>query len=642
MDKRSLLFIISVTFTLFVVNMYFNFQHEEQLREWKKEYGEKFLEQQEQRAQKSQEATETVASLPSNSLESEPTAFTNQHTSEEFYVLENDYQQFVFSNHGGALVEINLPFHSDSNKESIVKEIGFDRLLAQNSPKNALFPQKPFHANGNLEDLTLPTGGNYYPLLRRHLAGARAVDPKQYALNIVSDYPEVAQTVYAVKSFTKDSITFEAALSHRRITKTFTLPSHSIAAPYCLDVSIDVVKDRNDRRPLRLTTGVPEVEMLSGSPAPTLQYRMTRLKKSEVEAISLPKESMTVTSTSPDWLSNSNGFFGFILDPLTKIDSGYRVDKVDGTLLPSRLVALDNENSQFKAADLPGYNLSLPLRQEGGQMKFRFYAGPFAESTLNVVDATFADSATGYFPDYISCKAYHGWFSFIATPFSKFLFMLMNFFYSITTSWAFSIILLTVALRLMLYPLNAWSMKSMRRMQQVGPMVQAIQEKYKKDPKRAQLEVINIYREQKVNPMMGCFPMLLQMPFLFGMFDLLKSTFELRGASFIPGWIDNLTAPDVVFDWGYHVPFFGSEFHLLPLLLAGVMYFQQKMTTVMPKDPSQMTEQQQQQKLMGNMMVIVMSTVFYHFPSGLNIYWLSSMSLGIAQQWITNKQLNKA
>ena len=87
------------------------------------------------------------------------------------------------------------------------------------------------------------------------------------------------------------------------------------------------------------------------------------------------------------------------------------------------------------------------------------------------------------------------------------------------------------------------------------------QQKIYEEKFKAQLEVMNLYRERGVNPVSGCFPLLIQMPFLIGMFDLLKSTFELRGASFIPGWIDNLTSPDVVFSWGYSIPLIGNQFH---------------------------------------------------------------------------------
>jgi YidC/Oxa1 family membrane protein insertase len=217
----------------------------------------------------------------------------------------------------------------------------------------------------------------------------------------------------------------------------------------------------------------------------------------------------------------------------------------------------------------------------------------------------------------------------------------MNFFHTLTGSWAFSIILLTVALRIMLYPLNAWSTKSMVRMQQLGPDIAAIDEKYKKDPKKAQVEKMNLFRERGVNPVSGCFPLLIQMPFLIGMFDLLKSTFELRGASFIPGWIDDLTAPDVLFSWNYPLPLIGNQFHLLPVLLGIVMFLQQRLMSTAPKDPALMTDQQRQQKFMGNIMSVVFMVMFYSFPSGLNLYWLSSMLLGMLQQYLTTKRMNK-
>ncbi|MGE3535304.1 MAG: membrane protein insertase YidC, partial [Parachlamydiales bacterium] len=258
---------------------------------------------------------------------------------------------------------------------------------------------------------------------------------------------------------------------------------------------------------------------------------------------------------------------------------------------------------------------------------------------LAKVDQTYSDPATGYNPSYISALSFHGWFTFISEPFARFLFVLMKFFYQITSSWGISIILLTIALRIMLYPLNAWSIKSTLRMQEVAPKVAAIQEKHKKDPKRAQIEVMNLYREKGVNPLTGCFPLLIQLPFLIGMFDLLKSMFELRGASFIPGWIDNLTAPDVLFSWNYPVIFFGTDFHLLPFLLGAVMWVQQRFSSSTPKDPAMMTDQQKQQKMMGNIMTIVFTVMFYHFPSGLNIYWLSSMALGILQQWFMNRKM---
>jgi YidC/Oxa1 family membrane protein insertase len=567
---------------------------------------------------------------------------------EKFYVLENSYQQLVFSNYGGALAEINLPFRTKDNTSSVVREIEFDRDMIKEHPYNAYFPAHPYYtsaSNGNEPDLHQQGHlGGYYPLLRRDLIEKSSqhnirVKPQFYALNITSEFPELAEMVYEVKHFDQHSITFEAVQQHRRITKIFTLgdPQHA-EAPYCLTVEIKI---EGDGRGLWLTSGVPEAEWISGSLAPSLKYRLTRNQKSEVVKIELPKDAATVTSISLDWICDSNGFLGTIMDPLKEVDPGYRVQTISGSVVPSRLTEFEAVNDRFKAVNLPGYMTMLPLKAQGGNLKFRFFAGPFDTDILKQVDALYSDSATGYNPDYIACQTMHGWFTFISEPFAKFLFVLMNLFHHLTDSWALSIVLLTISLRIMLYPLNAWSTKSMVRMQQIAPEITALQERHKKDPKKAQIEIMNLYREKGVNPASGCIPLLIQMPFLIGMFDLLKSSFALRGAPFIPGWIDDLTAPDVLFRWSQPIFFIGNEFHLLPILLGVVMFVQQRLMATGPKDPNLMTDQQRQQKMMGTMMTVVFTVMFYNFPSGLNIYWLSSMLLGILQQWITTKKLQK-
>ena len=592
---------------------------------------------------------EDIPSLSSLLAKAETTAEKKKETplsKEKFYVLENGFQQLVFSNIGGALAEINLPFESKEDKESVVKPIEADREMVAKHPYNARFPAHPYstagqNLNGPFEEHIEGTLGGYYPLLRRDLIINHAhqsvnTPPRLYALNIISEFPEVAETPYEVKEFTKDKIVFESVQSHRTVRKTYSIDPDTKGAPYGLNLDIKI---EGDGKGLWLTSGVPEVELISGAPAPAVKYRITRQGKAEVETIDLPKDAFTNTSIYPDWVVNSNGYLGMIINPTAQIDPGFRVQLVPGTVAPSRLVELEKEYQKYKAQDFPGYNVMVPLKNDGGSMSFHFFAGPFADSVLKAVDTHYANPETGYKPDFIASQTFHGWFAFISEPFAKFLFILMTFFYNLTHSWAFSIILLTVALRLMLYPLNAWSMKSMLQMQKISPEITTIQEKYKKDPRKAQLEIMNLYKERGVNPLSGCLPLLIQMPFLIGMFDLLKSTVELRGASFIPGWIDNLTAPDVLFSWTTPIFFIGNQFHLLPILLGLVMFVQQRMMSTLPKDPSLWTDQQRQQRAMTTIMPVVFTIMFYNFPSGLNIYWLSSTLLGILQQWWTQKRL---
>lgn len=555
---------------------------------------------------------------------------TQIETNERYFVLENEYQQLVFSNVGGSLVEINLPFTDGKNPLSVVKPIQADRDMVKFDPKNAQFPlEQSVGYDGKIVE---SKEDSYYPLIRRNYYAPktfkeRKVEPQYQALNIVSEYPELAQLVYEVKEFTSDKIVFEATQRQRKITKTFTLAKES-AAPYVfnLDVKID-----GDSRGLWLTSGLLEAESVAGAIAPSMKYRMMKKGQGVVESIDLPTDSTVTASINPTWIVNSNGFFGIILDPQTEIGPGWRTQKVPGSTVYSRLVALEEEHPEWNPQDLPSYMMMLPL-SNNKTASFRVFAGPFANNVLKTVDKTFPDS------DYISTQTFHGWFAFISEPFAKFLFIIMDFFHSVTGSWALSIVLLTIVLRILLYPLNAWSTKSMISMQRISPKVQAIQEKYKNDKQKAQMEIMELYRKEKVNPFSGCLPLLIQMPFLIGMFDLLKSTFALRGASFIPGWIDDLSAPDVLFSWNFNIPFLGSEFHLLPILLGLVMFFQSRMN--MPvMDPAKMTDQQKQQKASGTIMAILFTVLFYKFPSGLNIYWLSSMLLGILQQWWTQKKM---
>ncbi len=549
-----------------------------------------------------------------------------------YYVLENDYQQLVFSTTGGAIAEINLPFSSD-----IVKEIEFDRILKEKSPQNDYFPQHPYYTYSEQGEKLHYTGklGGYYPLLRRSFFDRdgkvkKALPSKYYALSI----PGADEAIYTVSKLEKDLIEMEATIGSLHIVKTYFFQAKG--APYCFNLKIRVEGDSKD---LWLSSGVPDVELISGSFTPTLTYLLHRGKKTDVEKLKLPSDTMIATSIRPSWISNANGFFGVIVNPITEIPSGYKAVQISGNDAPTRLTLIDPAYDLYPANKYPAYQMFLPLK--GNQTaEFRIFAGPYEEAILTMVDEVYTNFETGYTPDFSYAQSFHGWFSFISEPFAKFLFFLMKLFYRITHSWGFSVILLTIVLRIMLYPLNAWSIKSMGRAQLIAPKVKAIQEKYKKDPKKGQLEIMQLYKQTGANPFMGCFPLLIQMPFLIGMFDLLKSTFELRGAPFIPGWIDNLTAPDVVFSWGYPIVFLGTQFHLLPILLGFVMYLQQRYTNKLSNlDQETLTDQQKQSKMMGNLMIIVFTVLFYHFPSGLNIYWLSSMLLGILQQWMMKRKI---
>ncbi|RQO59684.1 membrane protein insertase YidC [Paucibacter sp. KBW04] len=205
----------------------------------------------------------------------------------------------------------------------------------------------------------------------------------------------------------------------------------------------------------------------------------------------------------------------------------------------------------------------------------------------------------------------YGIFAILAKP----LFWLLEKLHSYLGNWGWSIIALVVLLKAAFYWLNASAYRSMAKMKAVGPKIQAMRERLKDKPQEMQQEMMRIYREEKVNPIGGCLPIFLQMPFFMGLYWVLLSTVEMRGAPWL-GWITDLSAKD---------PYF-----ILPILMTLSSLLQ---VALGPKSPDPM-----QAKMMW-FMPLAFSFMFFVFPSGLVLYWLTNNILSIAQQWMINKQL---
>ena len=611
MDKRSLTFLLLTTLSFFGIRYYYEIERQ-------------------QRAPLvvSQSAPAAPTIRQEEPLES-ATFEMREHSPQEkntLYMLESPYQQLVISARGGSIVEINLPFHTSIDKESSVHPISIDKeLIAKKSPASFFPLSQSIRSDGSVMN---PQEGGFYPLLRR---STKTEDLSSSGLLLLSYQNGIDTSLYSPILFTKDKLVLEAKLPNKIIKKTFSFPKDPQRYPYCIDVEIEIVGNKKD---LSITSGTPDVELISGTPGTTLKYRLLKGEKSEVVSLDLPSDEFRSTTISPDWTATSNGFFTLILDPIQGTKPGLTFRKLSQDIAPSRLTELP----QFSSIELPGYRSEIPLDTNAPLCKTRLYAGPLSENVFALIDKSSKEDGLSKPTNYKSCISYHGWFSFISEPFAKFLYFIMQICHSFVGSWTLCIILATVVLRILMYPLNRWSQQSMLRMREISPQVKAIQERYKKDPKKAQVEIMTLYRERGVNPFSGCLPLLIQMPFLIGMFDLLKSTYALRGDAFIPGWIDDLSQPDRLFSWGISIPFLGSYFHLLPFLLGIVMWWQQKLSSPAPQDVSKMTDTERQQRAMGNIMTVVMTVMFYHFPAGLNIYWLSSMLLSIAQQVWTNRQ----
>jgi len=341
MDKRTILLIILLAASFYVIQLFFP------QRQIRKTYPEKI-------------------SQVTHEKPLEKKTFIEKGTKEVFYVLENDFQQLVFSSKGGSLTEINLPFKSKKNKYSVVNEIKFDKELKNVSKPNATFP---LHTYNTYEDgkIIQKKGslGGYNPLLRRQIIGSENfISPKLYALNIVSEYEDIENANYDLVRLEKDVIEFEITLPDRKIIKTYKFAKD---APYTFDLNISI---QGSTKNLWITSGVPEVELTSGRNSPILKIKTYRKQKNVVDKLSLPKTQNTVSSIYPDWICNSNGFFGLIIDPLTEIAPGYRSKYIAGQSFPTRLSLIDPQYKLYPATKYPGYEMFLPLKSNNKKISF--------------------------------------------------------------------------------------------------------------------------------------------------------------------------------------------------------------------------------------------------------------------------------
>mgnify|MGYP000925839354 CR=1 FL=1 len=220
-----------------------------------------------------------------------------------------------------------------------------------------------------------------------------------------------------------------------------------------------------------------------------------------------------------------------------------------------------------------------------------------------------------------------GWFDIIAKP----MLAAMKFLSGMVPNYGVVIIIITILIKILFWPLSQKSYKSMKRMQDLQPMVMKLREKYGDDKQRMNQETMQLYKTYKVNPMGGCLPMLLQIPVFIAFYKVLGSSIELRQAPFML-WINDLAAPDRL-PIGFNIPYVGDGLPVLTLLMGASMFIQQKLTPT-TGDPTQAK--------MMLLMPVIFTFMFINFPSGLVLYWLVNNVLSIGQQMLTNRAKAKA
>ena len=309
-------------------------------------------------------------------------------------------------------------------------------------------------------------------------------------------------------------------------------------------------------------------------------------------AAGLPVTSEVSVPGACTWVAVKNRFFVTAVCGMSEAASGFKAS-----------ITRDASASDYV---LKNVSATVGMAKEAKTRRYTFFAGPKKQSLLWNLGMR----------DVME----FGMWRWVCYP----LVWVLNLFHSWIPSFGVGIILLTVLVRLVFWPLTHKSTVSMRRMSEIQPKMKELREKFKDNPQRLQQETWALYRDNKVNPMASCLPMLVQIPVFIALFTVLRSAVELRYASFL--WIADLSEPENLFPGIF--PFGGLN--ILPILMAVTMGLQSALT------PS--TGDKQQQRMMMIMMPVMMLVMFYSFPSALSLYWTLSQVLSIVQMWYIRRR----
>ena len=293
-----------------------------------------------------------------------------------------------------------------------------------------------------------------------------------------------------------------------------------------------------------------------------------------------------------EWLMLRNKYYSITARPDFPV-SGVFTKNIKGRLVTGFIV-----DGKIMPAEMKTYNLL-------------FYIGPMDIDELGKLDASF-DKVLNFGK---------------LTSIVLILLGALKFFYMLFHNYGISILLLTLCVSLLLYPLTFKSLKSMKKLQELQPQMEKLRLEHKDNPQKFNKEIMELYRRYNVNHMSGCLPIVLQMPIFIALYQTLMRSVELKGASFL--WIRDLSMPDAAFHLPFILPFFCNAINLLPILMIGAMIIQQKFT-----QKTAATLQTEQQKIMSAIMPVMFGFIFYSLPSGLVLYWLTNTLLTSLLQFL--------
>ncbi|MFH1304797.1 MAG: membrane protein insertase YidC [Candidatus Omnitrophota bacterium] len=427
-----------------------------------------------------------------------------------------------------------------------------------------------------------------------------ATDPENQLFAIRSEaYPEISEKAY---SLTKENET---------LTYTMSIPGEiEIIKQYTIDNSSDYialevfVKNLAKReKPFSYQMTGPSGIEKSGQIAGRSFLEADVMIDGKIWKTRDEKGKKEKTGTDIAWAAMKNRYFAVMLKPVDPVQAAIVRnigEKNLGIVLKSRTLQLK-----------PG---------EQKSNKYLLYAGPLDEKRAESVVA-----GMGRVVDY-------GFFGGV----SKVLLSVLRFFHKGVKNWGVAIILLTLLVNVILFPLTYKSFSSMQQMKKIQPHIQKLKEVHGNNSQRLNKEMMELYKKYNVNPLGGCLPMLLQMPIFIALYQGLIRSVELKGAGFL--WIKDLAKPDAV-ALPFSLPLIGNHINILPLLMVGAMFFQQKISQGVA-GAAVSDDQAKQQKTMMLLMPLLFGFLFYKMPSGLVLYWLTNTILMLGEQRFISKRIN--
>lgn len=419
------------------------------------------------------------------------------------------------------------------------------------------------------------------------------------------DTPLAGEVVLDDKNF-KFEITFVLPASNGgRLVKTYRFQNdiYGVDVKYTFENLHNVIA--NYEYEITWDNGVPFAELNSVDESGfAAAYAFAGQELTEIDASDVGERVEKTFGGQVDWVSIRNKYFASAIVPV--------YPETEGALLQGTRRSVADEG----VIEDYGMALRLPFKGSARESSMvRLYLGPLEHETLGTYGADLEKMMS------------LGW-AWIIRPIAEYIFLpLFTGIHYVVPNWGVVIIIFSIIIKIALHPLTKTSMRSMKRMQALQPLMEELKEKYKDDPQKMNQAVMNLYKEYGVNPAGGCLPLLLQMPILYALFALFRSAIELRQAEFV-GWISDLSVPDVLFTLPFKLPLFGlQEVSGIALLMGISMFVQQKMTV---KDP--------RQKMMVWIMPVMFTLLFNSFPSGLNLYYAVFNFLSIGQQFLMNKK----